>query len=198
MNEDTLRKRIAAAQPKVLIVVTVEGEERRLKPPSGTRKAWVAIMGMLKRLEWRRIELQDAQGNALDMIDNPEVTQVGQLATGSAEDPHGMLKLMISAQREALTWQDKSVRAALDTCVNVMAQMGQAVQMIVELHQVERARQVQLMRELQDAAAAATAGKDGDLASNELVKAMAPMLLGKLLAPAPASAGTPPNGKAGS
>lgn len=198
MNEDTLRKRIGAAQPKVLHVILVDGEVRKLKPPSGTRKAWVAIMGMLKRMEWRRIELIDAQGSALDMIDNPEVVQLsGSPGAVSPEDPHGMLKLMISAQREALTWQDKSVRAALDTCVNVMAQMGQAVQMIVELHQVERSRQVQLMRELQDAAASAAAGKDGDLASNELVKAMAPMLLGKLLAPAPAPS-PPSNGKAGS
>lgn len=185
-----LQRKLGAAAPAIVRVLLADGETRDLRPATGTRKRWAIVLDMVSRLEWRRMELLDAKGGLLDMLDNPEAAPAQERDRFGGDDPSDrMLKRMIDAQREALTWQDKSVRAALDTCVQVMRQMGDATAALTDLFRMERDSMRAMMRDLEHAAQAAQ-GTDGDLPSTELLKAMAPLLLSKLAAGAKPSNGT--------
>lgn len=180
MNAKQIEKTLGKVAPAIVNVILASGEAKPLRPPTGTRKRWAPILGMLEKMDWRRLELQDAKGGILEIVDNDTAAgeRVDLAAPGS---DFGLLKTMIAAQREALTWQDKSVRQALDTCVQVMAQMSEAVGSIIELQRQERAQQAALTRELEAALAEASAKDGSDMPQAELLKAMLPMLASKLL-----------------
>lgn len=194
-TREDLQRQIGKTGPAIVRVMLVSGEAKDLRPPNGTRKRWIAILDMLERMEWKRIELLDQRGALLDMIDNAAmpataaaITVPGGVPRDSDDPTDRALARMVQAQREAATWQDKSVRAALDTMVQVMAQMAEATQMIVEMHRTERANLQGLVRELERAlkAAAGEPAADG-MPQDELVKQLAPIFLAKLMAPAPAT-----------
>lgn len=182
MNTKQIEKKLGQCAPAVVNVILAGGDSKPLRPPMGTRKRWVPIVNMLARLDWRRLELLDRAGGILDMIDNEDATPGDQRITGDAAAEPG-LKTMILAQREALTWQDKSVRAALDTVVQVMQQMHESISMIVELHRQERTQQAALLRDLEEAVQAAAAAQPAgdDQPQAELLRSLAPLLLQKLL-----------------
>lgn len=192
MNAKQIEKTLGRVAPTIVNVILASGETKALRPPAGTRKRWAPIMGMLERMEWRRLELQDAKGGILEIVDN-EDTSAGAVEPVASGSDHGLLKTMIQAQREALTWQDKSVRAALDTCVQVMGQMAEAVGAIIELNRQERAQQAALVRELESALGAAAGGKgDDEQPQAKLLAALAPMFLQQLMGGAGPGSGTPP------
>jgi geranylgeranyl pyrophosphate synthase len=93
------------------------------------------------------------------------------------------LQRLVAAQREALSWQDRSVRAALDAVVAVMQQLGAAVTAISRAHEVERA------------ALQAAATEPPEQPNAQILAQLAPLIASKLLAPAPTPSPAP-NGHA--
>ena len=180
-----ITKDLAGASPAIVRVLLVDGSHRDLRPATGTRKRWLPIVQMLEQLAWSRIECLDPRGAVLRLIDNPDRPAVEPIAPPAREESQDdrMMRRLVEAQREAATWQDRSVRAALDTCVQVMAQMADAVQAITELHRQEREHMRGVVREMERAVAAAGAQGDEQLPQAELLKAIAPALLAKLMAP---------------
>lgn len=165
-----LQRKLGEMNPACVIAQLVDGTTRPLKPkPSGTtRKRWMHLLEALERMPWVTLELQDGKQNLIGVIDNP-ASEPAPAATAGAEFD---LKTMIAAQREALSWQDKSVRAALDTCVQVMRQMADAVMAMSKTYQM----QIDTLANME----APVGGPDDDLASTPLIKAMLPLLAAKL------------------
>jgi hypothetical protein len=193
-----LAKILGKSNPHTIRVVLADGQVRDLKVPVGTRKRWTGVLSIIEKLEWSRLEMLDQRGAVLDLIDHPDSAgrPADRFAVSATDDPaERNLKNMIAAQREALTWQDKSVRAALDTCVAVMREQAEAVRGIVEMHRMQADGMRQMLRELQAELAAGAGPEPGsDMPQAELLKAMLPMLASKLLAgaaPAPAPRPTP-------
>jgi len=179
MTEQDIMRRLGAASPSIVRVVTETGEVKDLRPATGTRKRWLPITNMLGRLAWRRLELLDARGAILDLVDNEGVTAPPPEVAAKDTPGDANLKLMITAQREALTWQDKSVRNALDTCVAVMGQLAEAVAAITELHRAERTALHRMIADVEEAAASSKA----DMPQSKIVEQLAPVFLAKMMSP---------------
>lgn len=181
MNDTDLQRRLGNAQPSIVRVTTATNEVKDLRPATGTRKRWLPIMSMLARMDWRRLELLDARGAILDLVENDGPTAPPPEVASKDGPGDAQLKLMIAAQREALTWQDKSVRNALDTVVGVMQQLADAVAAITELHRAERAALHRMIADVEDAAAASKS----DMPQSKIVEQLAPVFLAKMMAPDP-------------
>lgn len=167
---DPLQHLCRRHQPAGLRVQMASGEQRELKPSGTGARRWRAVLDALERLDWHTLELIDGKGALLGVYDNPAVEAAPEPASDDALDR--MLQRMTAAQREALTWQDKGVRAALDTCVAVMRELSTAVSTLSRVHQMQLEAAMQLSAETGEA-----------LPGAKLLEQMAPMLAAKMMAP---------------
>jgi len=192
MNRTPLEKKLGETSPQLVTAILSDGSSKALRPSPHTRKRWQGIIASLAQLDWTQLELQDAKGVILEIYHNPDAAKPANDAT--LRGVTSEVKEMILAQREALTWQDKGVQRALDTCIKVMEQISGAMTSVVEMHRVEREHLRNLIRDLERNAAGAEGGDE--LPSSAILNAMAPAILARLagFSPAPAPA---PNGKKG-
>lgn len=169
----------------VLVVATAGDEQHKLRPPEGTRKRWEPVVELLQQLEPDLLELYGPGDALLARVecdgapDDPAPGNGTVPPLDAAADRY--LQRLVAAQREALTWQDRSVRAALDAVVAVMQQLGAAVTAISRAHEVERA------------ALQAAATEPAEAPNAQILAQLAPLIASKLLAPTPP---TPVNGHA--
>jgi hypothetical protein len=187
-----LEVKLGEVQPARIVARLSDDSTRTLRPSPQTRKKWIGVVASLAQLDWTQLELCDAQGQILEIFPNPdgagakaERIDVGQF--GKSE-----IREMILAQREALTWQDRGQKAALDACVSMMREMSIATQSVIELYKSAEREHKALIRELERAVGRQAGGDE--LPSDGIVAALAPALLGRLLegAAPPMKA---PNGK---
>jgi len=125
-----------------------EGGAQREIPVQNRKKKWEAVLGVLRSLEWTRIELLDKGGALLAVIKpppdpppepepeilddddedaEPEPDGSRELALAPSSDPIALMRLMLLAQREVLQHRDREVKEAIAGCVQVMREMGSAV-----------------------------------------------------------------------
>lgn len=185
---DSLKQRLTNCNPSRVVVTLADDTKRELKPAAGTRKRWLPILEPLAKLEWVRAELFDRGGTTLAIVDNPDIVEEEEAPPVAADQMDRAMQRMIAAQREALSWQDKSVRSALDTCVQVMRELGSAVATLSKVHQMQLDNMMTILKE----GAGADQGGDG-IASTPLVTALMPAIVGKLMAPPPIAPSKPQN-----
>lgn len=178
-------------KPVLVVATLADGERRELRPPSDSRKRWEPIVALVEQLAPELVELYGGAGELLarvqgepladDLLDEGDAPSVPAL--DAAADRY--LQRLVAAQREALSWQDKSVRTALDAVVAVMQQLGSSIAAISRAHDYEREQLRALVAEAREAAPA-----EGEQQSQILAQ-LAPVIAAKLLAP-PTAPPAPP------
>lgn len=185
-DRSPLEAKLGDVQPSIIVARLSDDSTKTFRPAAHTRKKWIGVVRSLAELDWTQLELSDAKGQILEIYHNPDAApkaeriDVGQFSKSEIRE-------MVLAQREALTWQDKGVRAALDTCIQVMREMSLATQSVIEMYKSAERERKAMIRELESAIGAQRGGGD-ELPSDGIVAALAPALLHKLLegaAPAP-------------
>ena len=63
--------RLRKCKPRKLRVRCADGEEREVEVPAH-RNRWKALEGILRELEWVRVEAQNSKGSVLDIIENAD------------------------------------------------------------------------------------------------------------------------------
>lgn len=188
-DRDPLTRKFNELKPATIRVIRLDDSEVDMRP-NGTRKRWVHVIDSLRRMAWREIALLDPKGAVLAMIENPELPSssapIIEEETASTDlDRHA--QRIIAAQREALTWQDRGVRAALDAMVMITREMAGAIATLSKIHQMQLDNAIEMARNA--AADADDAGPRESVPSSALMNALAPALIGKLMQ------SSPPNGK---
>ncbi len=180
----TIRK----LKPTRIVAYLDDDSTRELRPTPGTRKRWEQPLATLRELHPVAVECYGAADELLGRVelDGAELGAVADPPPDLTDSADRYLSRLVQAQREALTWQDRSVRAALDACVAVMGQLGAAVASISRAHEYERD---QLRGLVAEARASANEAPAPD-ANSQILAQLAPLLASKLLSP-PSSAPAP-------
>lgn len=135
--------RLAQLQPLRVVVDLVDGSTRELKPHKDSRKRWTPIVDPLMQLEWVSAELFGKGDVTLAVIPNPDYQAVEAVPAGGATccaacgRPYDAIPQMIAAQREALTWQDKSVERSMAISTAALENLNNAIASIVKVHQLQ-------------------------------------------------------------
>ena len=174
LNEYTpLKHKLRDTDATRVVVSLVDGETRELRASKDTRKRWQPILEPLEKLPWVRVELFKGD-TTVGIIDNPDVVaEDAAIAAGCCpacgRSADGDLDRMIRAQREAATWQDKSVGTALNT-------MSAALATLTKLNQLQLDAAMQVQPQL-------PSGADpfDDIASMPMLRAAMPTIVSKLL-----------------
>lgn len=188
---ETIRAALAKHVPHRVMVYQGDQLAREVPVP-GTKKRWAAVLDVIARLSWTRLELVERGGGLLCVLDAPggppgDEAAPSHAMVGGREE--ALLRLLLAAQKEALSYRDRESAAALQACVAVMREMTSAVSALSSIHR--------LQMEAQASAFTAAASVDGpeDLASSDMLKQLAPIIMARLLAPTPPAA--PSNGSSG-
>jgi len=171
--KETLK--LAQLNPSRVVAELADGTMREFRPAKDTRKKWLPIVEPMEKLEWIRAELFN-RDVTVGVVDNPEVNVVEVPAAGGGNCPGcgrpvggDDLDRMIRAQKEAATWQDKSVQTALTASAQTVQNLNAAIGSLIRLQQ--------LQVEAQSHAPAATSNGDDDIVN------LLPSLARKLLGP---------------
>lgn len=193
-----LRRRCAEHEPAKLRLYRDDEHVRDVPIKSGTRKRWLQplrVVGELRR-KWTTIELCDKADSVLDVF-APTSTPAREPATFSIERVEGdraeLMRMMIAAQREVLTYRERDNSQAMQAMVAMMERVTGAVGALADVHArtLEAQRQhanVQLATMAQAAAAAASSASESRTDEDDvdesigIVKAIAPQLGEKLAA----------------
>jgi len=170
--EETIRAALIKHKPEKVCVFLGEELHRTIAVPK-RKQRWAAVLDVLEPMEWTTIELRTAKDEILSVL-VAEREAVGGSAAETTDRDERLLKLLIAAQREALTYREREASAALNACVTVMRQMTDAVAALSNMHELQ-------LNSLRRAASELPEGKDGQLASAKLLEMVAPQLLAKLL-----------------
>lgn len=184
MNVDEISAQLAKHKPHEVLVMDGGEVTRTVKVPTN-RKRWAAVVAVLDRLTWDRLELRAKGGDTLAIIEAESDNTIADEVAATNRDER-MLKLLITAQQAALSSRDKESAAALNACVAVMREMTNAVATLSKVHELQ-------LRAVQEAAANADEDDPNALGSLKLLMGLAPQLLGAAFGPKPAAK---PNGVA--
>lgn len=195
MNEteiEMVRAELQRLTPVTIVPFNGDVEGRTIRVPVG-RKRWNAVLQVLARTQWSRLELLDRSGSPVGVVDLPSASSQpapqihGQVTLSGSE----LLRLLIAGQKEALSHRERETSEALGAMVRVMAVVTQSIQTLAQTHQMSLRAHAEAMAAVQSAPDA----DSNDLQSTEMVKALMPVIVGRLMSqPAPTPA-TPPNGE---
>jgi hypothetical protein len=190
-----LRRRCQEHEPTKLRLYRDDEHVRDVPIKAGTRKRWLQPLRVVAELrrKWTSIELCDKADNVLDVY-APASTPARDPATFTIERVEGdraeLMRMMIAAQREVLTYRERDNSQAMQAMVAMMERVTGAVGALADVHArtLEAQRQhanVQLATMAQAAAAAASSvsesrTEDDVDESIGIVKAIAPQLGEKL------------------
>lgn len=199
-DEETseLRRKCQEHTPARLRLYRDEEHVRDVPIKNSARKKWALALHVVAELRarWTSVELCDSKDNVLDVYTpQPPPTGTALDTRIGGMELHGagaeLARMIIAAQREALTYRERESSAALNAMVAMMERVTMAVGTLANVHaatlEAQRQQsQVQLATVAQAAAAAAAAGAGAadasgdDLESMEIFKAIAPQLGEKL------------------
>lgn len=154
------------------------GEElvRQVPLPTGRKRVARAI-DVVEKLTWSRCEVLDKQGGVLAVADNDAPAGDPEDLTGKeAAREERVLRLMLQAQREVLTYRLKESEALASTMTACMNMMTSAIRTLATVYK----EQVDVAAEV-GAASAATAQKTEKTEEEELDSVMKQLVVGKLL-----------------
>jgi hypothetical protein len=188
--------RAALARHPAHKVIAYRGEElvRSIPVPPG-RKRNAAVLAVVGKLEWSRVELVDRTGGLLAVVDGQAAERDELPAAELTGRDAQLLRLLLEAQRVALSHREKETAIALNACTQSVKMLTDAVGALAGLHRKAldaqaEAHQVSIQAALE---AASAEGQEGGLMSSKLMEQIAPLIMAKLLAPGPAN----PNGSNG-
>lgn len=190
--------RAALAKHNAHKVIAYRGEElvRSIPVPPG-RKRNAAVLAVVGKLEWSRVELVDRTGGLLAVVDG----QADERDDAPGVELNGrdaqLLAMLLKAQQIALSHREKETQIALNACTASVRMLTDAVGALAGMHKQTLAAQAEAHAASIQAAieAQAASGEEGGLMSSKLMEQLAPLILAKLLAPGPIPApANPSNG----
>jgi hypothetical protein len=177
---EELRKRLRAHAPAKVRAINAHDEERMIAVPT-RRKKWDAVVEAIEAVPWVRCELLDKTGAIVGYVQNDlEADGIEELTGPGAHDKsnvQGYLRLMLDAQRQALTFRDKETTELLKGVGTVLQANTEAIRGLTGLYQA----QVEIAAALAHDKATLEAGGNIDQivklveASPQLMMALAPM-----------------------
>jgi hypothetical protein len=196
--------RAALAKHAAHKVIAYRGDDvlRAIPVPPG-RKRNAAVLAVVGKLEWSRVELVDRTGGLLAVVDGSEDGRDDAPAVEPTGREAYLLNLMLKAQQVALSHREKETAIALNACTQSVRMLTDAVGALAGLHRKAldaqaEAHSVSIAAAIEAAQAAQAAGGGDDLMSGKLMEQLAPVIMARLMAPAPAPAPAgPANGSNG-
>lgn len=191
--EETIRAALTKHKPAKVCVFFGDELHRTVAVPKmlkSGRHRWAAVIDVIEPMPWTSIELRSSKDELLHVLVAERDAEPRDGGGDTTDRDERILRLLISAQKEALGYREREASAALQACVQVMRQMTDAVGTLSNLHELQ-------LRSLQRAAAELPDGEAGQLEGMKLLQLMAPQLLRKLFgddAPKIVAA-PPPNAK---
>lgn len=173
---DKLLSSLKRHNPSKVRAYAGDDDARDIAVPT-RRKKWTQVIEAIEARSWSRVELLDKSGAVLGYVDNVEPARELQdlegKATKSRSDMEWMSKVIISAQREVLTFRDSEHSALLRAQGEVMREIVGAVHGLSAIHrtQLDATRETEAVR----VAAAASAAGQGD-SLKELLEALPQIL----------------------
>lgn len=184
--DDRLLAALKRHCPAKVRALDAADEARIIAVPSGSRKRWTKVMIAIDARPWVRLEFLDKSGDILGYHDNDRpageledlaVAGDGKVAA-SVVARQADLKMMLEAQKVALSYQREETREMLAGVAELLRANVEGVKQLVQLYQV----QVQVAAEVAALRATAEAGDDLDKwvkmmeAAPDAVAKFAPML----------------------
>lgn len=167
--------------PVKVRVYDAADESRDIAVPT-RRSKWSQVIAAVDARPWVRCELLNKEGAVLGYVENDgapsDVEDLGAPASGGAAQTGAMLRLMLDAQRVALTYRDKEHVELMRGMGDMMRTQTDAIKQLVGLYQA----QVSVAAEVAAMQASAEAGGDIDQwvklieAAPQGVAAIAPLL----------------------
>lgn len=190
MRDEILRA-LKRAQPTRVRATDAAGEVRVIAVPT-RRTRWPWVLDTIDAAPWCKLELLNAKGELLAVVEAPDEAPSTSAAGGAAAaqpNDERLLALLLRGQEAALKWRDQETATLLKAVGDVVRAQTDALRSLQAVYQaqVDAAADVASMR------AQVEAQGDGDV--GELLKAL-PQLLpllgalkrGALPTPAPAPA----------
>jgi hypothetical protein len=150
--DELLVARLRAARPSKVRAYDRDGDAKDIAVPAGNRKKWQAVQAVLHDLGWARIEMLDAKGNILGVVDRPD--DAGDLeelpADREVAKTGGMLALMLRGQEVALTHQHRGLAKVLDVQTELLKLVAQRLEVMERHYTANLEYQQELARALTD------------------------------------------------
>lgn len=175
---------------------------REVPVPAG-RKRWAAVIEVVERLDWSRLELVDRSGGVLAVYEPepepevgvaPEATEPAEMSALTSREI-SLVDLVLRAQQMALANRERETALAMNACSQAVKMMTDAVGSLAQIQKASLDAQRELAA---DRAERADEPAEG-LVSEKVLAQMLPMILARLgpsllAPPAVAPAGGSKNG----
>lgn len=181
MVSEDLLKRLRSLCPAKVRVINASDEERFIAVPT-RRKKWGQVVETIDGMPWVRCELMDRSGAILGYVENDgpatDLEDVSGPAVGERTNVQGMVRIVIDAQRQALTFRDRETTEILKGVGDIMRTMTDAVKGLAHLYaaQAETAAMVAHERATLDAGGTAKQVMEIIEASPQVLAQLAPVL----------------------
>lgn len=181
---ETLLVKLKRFQPHKVRVYAGDEDYRDVAVPT-RRKKWNTVIEAIEGRTWTRVVLLDKAGSELAYIDNTEPARdLEDLDTGKAtklrSESEWIVKLVITAQRDAMTFRDSEVTNLLRAQGDVVREMSQAMKDLSGIYAEQRRASTEAARIQAEAAAGGDGWKELLEAAPQLIQ-MLPMLRQLLL-----------------
>ena len=138
---DKLLSKLRQLAPHKVRVYDGSDTAREIAVPQ-RRKRWSQVIETIEAVPWVRCELLDKSGAVLGYVENDaaagELEDLGSGVPAGAAGNKWFLDTMIRAQREALTWVEKSNAANMQAMAEILRVNAHATSELVELYRVQR------------------------------------------------------------
>lgn len=192
VDTELLRASLAKHMPAKVRAYGRDGEELRTVPVPPGRKRWQAVLGVLARVPWARLELLDRTGGLLCVQDEQaaeaeaDVADAAELTGRDAQ----LLRLLTAAQQTVLSNRERETSIAMSAMGAAFKVLTDAIGVLAQVQRMALDTQAAAFRTAMESAPEESA----DLESQKMISQLAPILVAKLLAPTPAPAPTGTNG----
>lgn len=136
----TLLAKLRSFQPYAIKAIDAAEGERNIAVPDRRRK-WASVLEALDARPWVRVELLDKKGATLAYHDNDDMPgdmeSIGEGVPAKHAETAGMLRIMLDAQRTALSFRDKEFTTLMATVTDVIREQGNATKQLVALYQAQ-------------------------------------------------------------
>lgn len=177
LTTEKLLKTLQRFAPAKVRAYSGDDDARDIAVPT-RRKKWSQVIAAIEARSWTRVELLDKSGAVLAYVDNVEpARELEDLDGGKASkvrsETEWMVKLVISAQRDAMTFRDAEVKSLLTAQGDVVREMSAAMRDLGAIYREQRESATASATARAEAAAAAAAGGDS---FKELMEALPQIL----------------------
>jgi len=170
-EEETIRSTLAKWKPAQVLLFQGDELYRTIEVPT-KGKRWQAVVPVIMKLEWSRLELRSRAGSVLDVItaDQEEEAAPAPARPEPITREERQLALMLQAQDQALKHRTAETQMALTAAATILDKVAGIIGGLVELQQIQ-------LNHARQSAPAVKAEKPDDIAEAlQLLQTITPLL----------------------